>query len=58
MAASTTMIVGTRKGVFLFREGKSGWRMTSHSHEAAVVPYAFHDHRNDRVWVSLDHGHW
>ena len=58
MASSGTMIVGTRKGMFILKRGESGWRVTNHSHEAAAVPYAFHDHRNDQVWVSLDHGHW
>jgi hypothetical protein len=58
MRASDVLVVGSRKGVFVLEAGRSGWRVASHSHAAAAVPYAFRDHRTGTLWASLDHGHW
>lgn len=58
MSEPGTMIVASRKGVFVLKNGKGGWRITNHSHEAAAAPYAFRDHRTGTLWASLDHGHW
>lgn len=58
MSASNTMVVGTRKGLFVLKAGPNGWRVASHSHEASPVPYSFLDRRTGLLWASLDHGHW
>jgi len=58
MGAPDTLIVGSRKGVFVLKAGRSGWRVASHSHTEAAAPYAFRDRRTGMLWASLDHGHW
>jgi photosystem II stability/assembly factor-like uncharacterized protein len=57
-APSDTLILGTRKGLFVLARGKSGWRVKSHSHAGSPVPYAKRDPRSGVLWASLDHGHW
>ena len=57
-SASGTLILGTRKGLFLLKQSKSGWRVTNESHVMSPVPYSFYDDRTDTLWASLDHGHW
>ncbi len=58
MTASNTMVVGSRKGLFVLKQGRNGWSVKSHSHTASPVPYAFVDRRTGTLWASLDHGHW
>lgn len=53
-----TMIVGTRKGLFILKNGRGGWKVWTYSHSASPVPYAFVDTRTGTLWASLDHGHW
>ena len=53
-----TMLVGTRKGLFILSQGRAGWGVREHCHSAAPVPYAFKDDRTGTIWASLDHGHW
>ena len=58
MPSSKTLILGTRKGLFVLKSGKAGWRVARYAHSASPVPYAFVDSRTDTLWASLDHGHW
>jgi len=53
-----TMLVGTRKGLFVLKQSKSGWKKVNYSHQTAPVPYACVDPRNGTLWASIDHGHW
>ena len=54
------MIIGSRKGLLLYRRKGPGsaWTFTRHAHIGAPVSYAFVDYRNDSLWSCLDHGHW
>jgi len=57
-ATAGAMIVGTRKGLFVLKDGRGGWKVAGYSHSASPVPYAFVDSRTGTLWASLDHGHW
>jgi photosystem II stability/assembly factor-like uncharacterized protein len=57
-ATSKTMIVGTRKGLFVLKNGKGGWKVSTYAHSASPVPYACVDPRHGTLWASIDHGHW
>ncbi|MCA9541048.1 MAG: hypothetical protein KC620_19240 [Myxococcales bacterium] len=52
------LIVGTRKGLFLFEQGTGGWRIARTAHLGIPVTYAFQDARTGLLWASLEHGHW
>ncbi len=56
--SSTTLLVGTRKGLLHFERNGSGWKLQRESFAGAPVPYAIRDHRTGTLWASLDHGHW
>jgi photosystem II stability/assembly factor-like uncharacterized protein len=56
--ASDRLILGTNKGLLIFEENGSGWRMTCEAHRAIPVSYAMTDPRTDTLWALLDHGHW
>lgn len=53
-----TLVLGTRKGVFVLKAGAAGFRVHTHSFPGSPVPYAFVDRRTGVLWASLDHGHW
>jgi photosystem II stability/assembly factor-like uncharacterized protein len=57
-AKARTMIVGTRKGLFVLKNGRGRWSVAEYAHSASPVPYAFVDPRTGTMWASLDHGHW
>jgi len=52
------LLLGTRKGVFVFTRRKKGWKLAHHAHSGNPIPYVFHDTRTDSTWCSIDHGHW
>jgi len=52
------ILLGTRKGVFVFTRKKKGWKLTAHGQEGNPIPYVVHDERTDSMWCSIDHGHW
>jgi hypothetical protein len=52
------LILGTRKGAFVFERSKDGFRLAARAHEGIPVPYAALDERTQSLWCSLDHGHW
>ena len=58
VTSKTTMLVGTRKGLFILAPGKTGWSVREYCHSAVPVPYAVKDPRTGMLWASLDHGHW
>lgn len=53
-----TLILGTRKGLFVMGRSGSGWELRSHSHLGIPVSYADLDPRTGVLWACLDHGHW
>ena len=52
------MTVGTRKGLFLFSHTGDDWQLAATAHAGIPVVYSMVDPRNNRLWASLDHGHW
>lgn len=55
---SSTLIVGTKKGLVVLDAGAKGWRCRPIAHAGIHVSYAFHDRRDGTTWAALDHGHW
>lgn len=53
-----TMLVASRKGLFLFERRDGDWVVAGRSHLGFPVPYAKIDPRDGTLWASLDHGHW
>ncbi len=53
-----SLILGTRKGLLIYENGKGGWRFCRESHTAIPVSYAAVDPRTGTLWAALDHGHW
>lgn len=55
----TQMLVGTRKGLFRFRDGPKGWsRSTEPAFLAEPVTSVLHDARDGAIYVALQHGHF
>ena len=52
------LILGTRKGLILYKRDSDGWRHWRTAHLGNPVAYAFCDARNKTLWATLDHGHW
>jgi photosystem II stability/assembly factor-like uncharacterized protein len=52
------LLVGTRKGLLTFRDGKRGWRLRRTAHLGNPVEYAMADPRHGTQWIAIDHGHW
>lgn len=55
---SSTLVLGTKKGLLLLREARAGWSAEPLQHPGIHVSYAFHDPRTSTLWAALDHGHW
>jgi photosystem II stability/assembly factor-like uncharacterized protein len=58
MSSSSTLILGTRKGLFILELSNGEWNVTRTAFAGAPVPYAMRDHRTGTLWASIDHGHW
>lgn len=52
------LLLGTRKGLFIFEETANGWRAVQTAHLGQPVEYATRDPRNGTVWAAIDNGHW
>jgi hypothetical protein len=52
------LLLGTRKGLFIFERKKKRWKLARHEHQGHPVAYACRDPRTTSIWASLDHGHW
>ncbi len=52
------LLLGARKGVFVFTRRKQGWKLAAHAESGNPIPYVFHDARTNSTWCSIDHGHW
>lgn len=55
---SDTLVLGTRKGVFLVERGTREWRVVRRAHPGVPVVYAWIDGRSGTLWTCLEHGHW
>lgn len=57
-SASSTLILGTRKGLLcLERKGKE-WRVAQEAYRGIPVTYATTDPRTGLLWAGVGHGHW
>ncbi len=52
------LLVGTRKGLLVYRQNGQGWAIESDHFMGIPVAMVFPDDRNGSWWVALDHGHW
>lgn len=55
---SDTLVLGTRKGVLLFRRGRQGWTLFRQAKLGTPIAYAAADPRTGTLWACIDHGHW
>jgi len=55
---SETLILGTRKGLFVLETHAGSWRVARIGHLGIPVAYAFVHPVTGVLWASLDHGHW
>ncbi len=55
---STTLILGTKKGLLVVEKGARAWRTRPLQHAGIHVSYAWNDARTDTLWAALGHGHW
>jgi photosystem II stability/assembly factor-like uncharacterized protein len=55
---STTLVLGTKKGVLVLEKGARSWRARPLQHEGITCSFAFHDARTSTLWAALGHGHW
>jgi photosystem II stability/assembly factor-like uncharacterized protein len=53
-----TILLGTRKGLIAYRNGRAGWAVENLSFEGQPVSIAYADPRTATWWAGLDHGHW
>ena len=57
-ANKDTLLLGTRKGLIVYRYRDGQWSYDKTHHLAIPVSYACVDPRNGYWWAGLDHGHW
>ena len=55
---SSTLLVGTRKGLLTFERSGGTWKIARTDHEGIPIAYAIRDRRTGVTWASLEHGHW
>lgn len=53
-----TLLLGTRKGLVVYRHQSGDWKMTESHFDGIPVSLAYEDERNGHWWACLDHGHW
>lgn len=58
MAEKNTLILGTRKGLLIYKKQNGRWEQVCEAHPGVPVSYAVVDHRTGTLWAGLDHGHW
>ena len=52
------LMLGTRKGLIVYRKSASGWKLADVSFLGIPVSLTHVDSRNGTWWACLDHGHW
>ncbi|MDF1812990.1 MAG: hypothetical protein P1V20_12270 [Verrucomicrobiales bacterium] len=55
---SSRFYVGTRKGLFTFEKGNSGWSQTGADFLGVPVPMLLSDHRNNALFIAAEHEHF
>ncbi len=55
---SRDLLVSTRKGLFIFGRGSSGWTVRSRSHLGDNVTLALNDPVDGALYAALEHGHF
>jgi photosystem II stability/assembly factor-like uncharacterized protein len=58
MQASSTLLLGTRKGLLTLERGSAGWQVARKAHLGNPVAYAAQDRRTGHTWACMDYGHW
>lgn len=53
-----TLLLGTRKGLFVFDRIGRAWRLSGVSFLGIPISYAMIDPRTGVLWAGQDHGHW
>lgn len=53
-----TLILGTRKGLFLFERRGGDWKPAGVSFLGIPISFAMIDPRTGILWAGQDHGHW
>lgn len=56
--SSETLILGTRKGLFVLARRDGRWQIEHVTQEGVPISYATIDPRSGRLWACQDHGHW
>ncbi len=55
---SSTLLVGTAKGLVIYHKTPAGWEVEKVCFTAMPVSMVFADERNGAWWVGLTHRHW
>ncbi|QDV53651.1 WD40/YVTN/BNR-like repeat-containing protein [Gimesia fumaroli] len=55
---SASVHLATRKGLFRFDRGPSGWEMSRHDFVGENVSMVLHDSRDEKTYAALNHGHF
>jgi len=53
-----TLLLGTRKGLVVYKKETNGWEFHSQHFLGIPVTYAIKNEHNGIWWACLDHGHW
>lgn len=51
-------LLGTRKGLLVLHQTKTGWKFSKAHFDGVVVSYAVYDPKHKLVWAGVKHGHW
>ena len=58
MKEDIRLLVGTGKGLMVYRRGPGGWKFDHHEFLGLPVSFAYVDPRSATWWVALPHRHW
>lgn len=58
MANKNNLLLGTRKGLVIYKNGTGTWKHSSTQFLGIPVSLTFVDERTNTWWACLDHGHW
>ncbi|MDN5204752.1 glycosyl hydrolase [Fulvivirgaceae bacterium BMA10] len=53
-----TLLLGTRKGLIVYKRNTNGWQYVGDSFPGIPVSYAISDEKQQKWWACQDHGHW
>ncbi|MCB1078839.1 MAG: exo-alpha-sialidase, partial [Verrucomicrobiae bacterium] len=52
------LLVGTRKGLFIYENSSAGWRRLHFEFAGVQVPFVLSDRRDGSLYAALHHGHF